>query len=85
MEIKTDMLMQDVVITKLPSLVLYQEGKVLANRSGLINEKELNEFLEKHVKLVDDSAKKIGDPDVAPSKSGRISFGSSFERDDYAL
>lgn len=76
-EIKMGMLYQNVVIRKLPTLLLYHEGKVKATHSGLISYDELEEFI---ANALDEE---VHEDDGDSAKRGKIAFGSS--RDDYML
>lgn len=82
-QVKFDLLTQKVVIRKLPTLLLCQNGKVLGTHSGLISYEELDSFIA-------DALRANGENDIHEEESsatsrGKISFGSSLERDDYAL
>lgn len=78
-EIKMDMLMQKTRIMKLPTLVLYHEGEIRATHSGLISYEELEVFLAEALH------EEIHEDDGDAANRGKISFGSSEGRDDYAL
>ena len=80
-QVKFDLLMQKVVIRKLPTLLLCQNGTVLGTRSGLISYEELNSFIADA--LYD--ARENDEAESRATNKGKISFGSSLERDDYAL
>lgn len=82
-QVKFDLLTQKVVIRKLPTILLCQNGKVLGTHSGLISYEELDSFIA-------DALRANGENDIHEEESsvtsrGKISFGSSLERDDYAL
>lgn len=80
--LKMELLMDNVIVTKLPSLVLYENGKAIATRSGLINDEEMDEFLSSNLS----NAKAENKAKSRKLKTGgKISFGAAFERDDYAL
>eukprot|EP00978_Attheya_sp_CCMP212_P025732 scaffold83330_cov45-Attheya_sp.AAC.2 len=77
-----ELLMDNVIVTKLPSLVLYENGKAIATRSGLINDEELDAFLSSNL----GTAKAETKAESQKVKTGgKISLGAAFERDDYAL
>lgn len=72
--VKMELLLQNVMPRSLPSLVLFKNGKAIANRSGVITEEELDSFLEMHLRV------------KTPKKqegAGYVHF--SDDRDDYML
>jgi thioredoxin-related protein len=79
--VKLELLMQKTIIRKLPTLVLYKNGKVLGTHSGLISYEELESFIADNLR----ENNMESDVDVESRNRGKISFGSSLERDDYAL
>jgi len=76
-ELKLDLLMQKTVIRKLPTLIMYSQGKVVATRSGLIDYEELESFIDSNTEEENTSS--------SAKSRGKISFGSTLGRDDYAL
>ena len=83
-ELKLDLLMQNTVIQKLPTLIMYSRGKVVSQHSGLINYEELRSFISEA--LHESDTEKENAYTTSSTKSrGKISFGSNLERDDYAL
>mmetsp|Transcript_15379 Transcript_15379/g.33440 ORF Transcript_15379/g.33440 Transcript_15379/m.33440 type:complete len:222 (-) Transcript_15379:62-727(-) len=78
-KIKMEMLMQKTRIRKLPTLLLYHEGEIRATHSGLISYEELEVFLAEALH------EEIHEDDGDAANRGKISFGSSQGRDDYAL
>ena len=78
-EVKISMLMQKARIRKLPTLLLYHRGKIKATHSGLISYDELELF------IADALHEKVHEDDIEGAKRGKISFGSSMDKDDYAL
>ena len=80
-QVKFDLLMQKVLIRKLPTLVLFRNGKVLDTHSGLISYEELDSFIADALRENDN----IDAGESSTTSRGKISIGSSFERDDYAL
>mmetsp|Transcript_50805 Transcript_50805/g.75294 ORF Transcript_50805/g.75294 Transcript_50805/m.75294 type:complete len:177 (+) Transcript_50805:99-629(+) len=73
-KVKMAMLLDKVIFSKLPSLVLYHKGKAIASRSGLINDDQLDDFLKVNLRVTKPEKQ---------SGSGFVNFGSM--RDDYAL
>lgn len=72
--VKMELLRQNVMPRSLPSLVLFKEGKAIAQRSGVITEEELDLFLEMHLRA------------KTPKKNTGAGFVSfSNDRDDYML
>jgi len=71
--------MQKTRIRKLPTLLLYHEGEIRATHSGLISYEELEVFLAEALH------EEIHEDDGDAANRGKISFGSSQGRDDYAL
>lgn len=93
--LKVELLLQGVMISGLPTLVIYHEGEPLKTHSGMITEEGLNEWLHEHLfsKMNDLTTnneaelKEREDPvkENAPiKKRGFVSLASS-ERDDYML
>ena len=80
---KFDLLTQKVVIRKLPTLLLCQNGKVLGTHSGLISYEELDSFIAGALRA--NGENDIHEEESSATSRGKISFGSSLERDDYAL
>ena len=81
-ELKLDLLMQKTVIRKLPTLIMYSHGKVVATTSGLIDYEELEFFISN---ALHDSDTEEENPSSSAKSRGKISFGSTLGRDDYAL
>jgi thioredoxin 1 len=81
-ELKLDLLMQKTVIRKLPTLIMYIRGEVVSTHSGLINYEELESFISK---ALHDNATEEENTGSSTKSRGKISFGSTLERDDYAL
>lgn len=79
-KLKMEMLMQKVILSKLPSLILYQDGKPVGKKTGIVNDEELNQFLEEHI----DSSGSTGKREGEIREKGFINLGT-FPRDDYAL
>ena len=82
-QVKFDLLTQKVVIRKLPTLLLCQNGKVLGTHSGLISYEELDSFIAGALRA--NGENDIHEEESSATSRGKISFGSSLERDDYAL
>ena len=83
-ELKLDLLMQNTIIRKLPTLIMYTRGKVISQHSGLIDYEELMSFIS--TALQDSDTEEENAYTSSSTKSrGKISFGSNLERDDYAL
>uniref|UniRef100_A0A7S2EAJ4 Thioredoxin domain-containing protein n=1 Tax=Trieres chinensis TaxID=1514140 RepID=A0A7S2EAJ4_TRICV len=76
--VKIELVRQEALPKKLPSLILFQNGKVVAKRAGVVNDDSLDEFLEESL-AVDVGA----DDNEVESRSGLISFAQA--KDDYML
>jgi hypothetical protein len=48
--LQKDMLLQNVEISTIPALILYNNERVVTTRSGLINDEQLDMFLETNLK-----------------------------------
>mmetsp|Transcript_10803 Transcript_10803/g.16071 ORF Transcript_10803/g.16071 Transcript_10803/m.16071 type:complete len:195 (-) Transcript_10803:360-944(-) len=72
--VKMEFVMGGVHPDKLPSLILYKDGKPVAKRAGMITDDEIDQFLSDNLKL-----------NVPKKGRGFIKFGSSSESDDYML
>ena len=81
-QVKFDLLTQKVVIRKLPTILLCQNGRVLGTHSGLISYEELDSFIAETLRANGENG--IHEEESSATR-GKISFGSSLERDDYAL
>jgi thioredoxin 1 len=79
--LKMEMLLQQVMPTSLPSLILFHGEKALVFRNGMISDEELSEFLESNLPQKE-KLQKV--PTRSGTKSpGMISFAS--QGDDYML
>jgi thioredoxin 1 len=56
-EVKLELLIKGAMPKALPSLILVKNNKVLAARSGLITDKELDEFLDQNLSKANDDSK----------------------------
>ena len=83
-ELKLDLLMQKTVIRKLPTLIMYSRGKVISQHSGLISYEELERFISNALHTEEENTTSSSSSSSTKSR-GKISFGSTLERDDYAL
>ena len=91
-DLKVELLLQGVMISGLPTLVIYHEGKPLKTHSGMITEEGLNEWLHEHLfsRMSNEAELKeredpVRENDVTPiKKRGFVSLASS-GRDDYML
>mmetsp|Transcript_49062 Transcript_49062/g.59407 ORF Transcript_49062/g.59407 Transcript_49062/m.59407 type:complete len:210 (+) Transcript_49062:163-792(+) len=79
--LKMELVLQGVHPSALPSLILFRQGKAIANWSGAITEAELDDFLKENCS---EFWEKEG---VVPKekKKGFVNFASSMENDDYML
>lgn len=77
-EIRTDMMKQGMFVRKLPALILFHRGEIKASHSGLIGDEELESFLSEHLK------EEVASADNG-NERGRISFASTFGKDEYFL
>lgn len=64
-DLKVEMLLQGVMVSGLPTLVLYNDGRPIASHSGVITRVDLEKWLEKHL------INKVGEfrPEVGMSTS----------------
>eukprot|EP00594_Rhizosolenia_setigera_P008774 CAMPEP_0178969960 /NCGR_PEP_ID=MMETSP0789-20121207/19201_1 /TAXON_ID=3005 /ORGANISM="Rhizosolenia setigera, Strain CCMP 1694" /LENGTH=86 /DNA_ID=CAMNT_0020656261 /DNA_START=440 /DNA_END=700 /DNA_ORIENTATION=+ len=86
MDVKLDLLMRDVHPKKLPSLILFCNGEVMANHIGSIQEDELDELFQQCLTQIrkEEKEKAQKEREVNREKTaGRISFGIG--KDDYML
>ena len=85
-ELKLDLLMQKTVIRKLPTLIMYSHGKVVSQHSGLLNYEEVLAFISNALHNDTEEENTTSSSSSSSTKSrGKISFGSTLGRDDYAL
>jgi hypothetical protein len=94
-DVKLELLLKGVMPRSLPALILVHRDEVLATWKGVINEKELDEMLERHLfshssseGRVTGGQRAIPVPAAAPQrqKAGYVSFSmSGGDRDDYML
>ena len=85
-ELKLDLLMQKTVIRKLPTLIMYSHGKVVSQHSGLLNYEEVLAFISNALHNDTEEENTTSSSSSSSTKSrGKISFGSTLDRDDYAL
>jgi|Transcript_57411 thioredoxin 1 len=80
--VKMELLRQDALPQKLPSLILFRDGKAVAKHSGIISEEELDDFISSNLADQEDLDKDIIGA-AEEQRSGFISFGAS--HDDYML
>ena len=97
-DLKVELLLQGLIISGLPTLVIYHEGKPLKTHSGMITEEGLDERLHEHLfsKMNDfnttnnetepkEREHPVKENEFTPiKKRGFVSLASS-ERDDYML
>ena len=48
-DLKLELVLQNVLPRKLPSLILFQNGKAISQRDGVVTDKQLDEFLISHL------------------------------------
>lgn len=77
--VKVEFLLQGVMPSALPSLILFKNGSHLASHTGALTQDELDDFLESNLPKKEEKRELVG----AGSAKGYISFGSM--RDSYAL
>ncbi|KAL9181795.1 hypothetical protein ACHAXT_012138 [Thalassiosira profunda] len=95
--LKVELLLQGVMISGLPTLVLYNNGAPLATHSGVITEEGLEKWIDDNLfsRMVEIGAGKMhseaestkdpdGDDSATASKRGFVSFASQTD-DDYML
>ena len=75
--LKVELVMQNAMPRKLPCLLLIQRGKVVAKRSGVITEEELDSLLQQHLNI--DAAPK------SKANKGAGFIGLARDDDDYML
>ena len=96
-DLKVELLLQGLIISGLPTLVIYHEGKPLKTHSGMITEEGLDEWLHEHLfsKMNDFNTNNeaelieredpVKENEFTPiKKRGFVSLASS-GRDDYML
>lgn len=89
-DLKVELALQGVMPRKLPSLILFHEGNVVASHKGIIAPDALDEFIESN--LADrvtsstnvSKEQKVTTDKEAPASAGFVSFASS-QDDDYML
>ena len=64
----------DVLPKKLPALILFQNGKVVANKAGIVNDESLNDLIKDHL-----------DKESAQEQSTRGLLSFTHAEDDYML
>ena len=82
--LKVELLLQGIMVSALPTLILFDNGKPICTHSGVITDDELDAWLNEH-HFSKPSSKKEEKEEVLESKKGFVSFTSQFGRDDYAL
>lgn len=70
-EVKMDLLFQDVMPSKLPAFILFQQGSAVGERSGMLSKEEMEEFLASY--------------SVPRPIKGRISLMGTDHADSYML
>jgi len=75
--LKMEFILQKVMPRSLPSLILFQNGKVVTNWNGVISEEELDELLVLNLDGVTGVPKRKG--------VGTVNFSSRLDDDDYML
>ena len=76
--VKMDFLRHKLLVRKLPSIILYKDGKAVAMISGLINEDDIDKLLEEHILAPQEEEKKIKEK----SGAGFINLAALFNRQD---
>ena len=86
-ELKLDLLMQKIDIRKLPTVIMFNHGKFISTTSGLINYQELESFISNalHDTEEENTTSSSSSSSSSTKSRGKISFGSTLDRDDYAL
>lgn len=77
--VKVEFLLQGVMPSALPSLILFQNGKSVATHTGALTQDELDDFLENNIPKKEKKRELVS----AGATKGYVSFGSM--RDSYAI
>jgi thioredoxin 1 len=78
-DVKIELIINKVSPKSLPSLILFQKGKAIASRNGVVDDEELEDFLNEHLKKESRSRSVLD----GQKSSGFISMTNSV--DDYML
>jgi thioredoxin 1 len=75
-DVKLEMVLQGVMPSSLPSLILFQDGKAIATRNGALTEEELDDFL---------AAELSPQEKVKSGEGGYLHLAKGLDNDDYML
>ena len=85
--VKLELLLQNVMPRSLPSLILFQNGKAMAQHNGVITEEQLDDFLTQNLLFTATATTAAGSSSTKPTErtAGFVSFAASSNDDDYML